>query len=177
MRTLLWLLAAALFGLAFAGCYTMLAHPVTDVTSGSGDTVRQCSDCHSSADYYYWHYPYYNTWSWRSPSWHSYYYEPWWWNNYWYWDDGDGGGTPREERDLWQPRTPPAGETPALPGTAGEKVKETPRSPGTGSQTSQETTKQETKKQEKQLFQPRKPAEKPKQDEQPEKKERKSKDE
>jgi hypothetical protein len=178
MKTVGWLLAAALFGLAFAGCYTMLAHPTTDASWDTGQTVRHCSDCHESTDYYYWHNPYYNSWNWRSPYWRSYYGNPWWWDDYWYWDDDGhgGGGVAGEKRNLWQPRTSTGDPTPGLPGGSNEKVKESPRNPGTGPATGQGETERVKTNKEKRLFQPRKPAEKPKDDKEPEKKERKSKD-
>ncbi len=103
------LLAAAVI----AGCYTVIVHPRVE---GDGDysyRTRYCSDCHGSPDFYYWHWPYYDTWYWRYPHWRSYYCRPWWWSDYWYWK-GDSEGPIYQEPRYFDERTRPA--TPVLPG-------------------------------------------------------------
>jgi hypothetical protein len=132
----LWALMLGLVGLLAAGCYTVLVHPEVQMT-GEDNSAKMCSDCHSSADYYYWHYPYQYNWYSRNPHWSNYYNNPWWWDNYWYWDDhdhGGGGETPRAPGGhLWQPRNPPAtgGEPVIAPGTSGN-TKDSGKSSGQG---------------------------------------------
>lgn len=129
MKALIWIATALLFAVAFAGCYTMLAHPRVEATEDYGDYEqgrRHCSDCHGSADYYYWHYPNYFNWYWNYRSWRSYYYDPWWWRDYWYCCDDDYEGAPVEkgERHLWQPVERPT-DTPGLaPGPEIPKIKD-----------------------------------------------------
>jgi hypothetical protein len=123
-RTALWAVLIGAIGLFVAGCYTVLVHPQVEDTTADNST-QMCSDCHSSADYNYWHFPYQNSWYSHSRYWNSYYYDPWWYDDYWYWHGGDrgdrggGGGTAGPERKLWQPRTPPGGEPSIAPGTSG----------------------------------------------------------
>ncbi len=106
---------------SLAGCYTVLVHPRTAYRETS-EFPRHCSDCHSSADYYWWHYPY--GWYWRYPYWRSYYCEPWWWDDYWYWRD-DGTSTQRPTKRLWEPRRrPSSGEPQVVPGKTKEKDEE-----------------------------------------------------
>ena len=130
----LWAVLLGLGGLLVAGCYTVLVHPQVQ-TTGEDNSVKMCSDCHSSADYYYWHYPYQYNWYSTNPHWSRYYYNPWWWDNYWYWhdDDHDGGGR-APAGNLWQPRVPPgSGSQPVIaPGTSGNS-RDTGKSSGQGS--------------------------------------------
>ena len=119
--TTLTLIVLAAFGLLLAGCYTVLVHPTVE-TTGENTSPRMCSDCHSSPDYYYWHFPSQYNWYSRNPSWGRYYHDPWWYDNYWYWKDDGGHGTPRAPQGhLWQPLTPPSsGSQPVVtPGTSG----------------------------------------------------------
>ena len=175
MRIASWLLAILCFSLLFAGCYTILVHPTVDTTSGYHQTARHCSDCHASADFYYWHYPYYYNSYGRRSYWRSYYYDPWWWDDYWYWRDDDEGGSGLEQRHLWQPRTPPERTPAVVPETSPQYRPEVgPDVPSTGTPSKQE---QPAKKR---LFQPRKPPPKkeaePKEKEPPKQEEKKAKD-
>lgn len=148
-------------GLLVAGCYTVLVHPQVE-TTGEEPFPRMCSDCHSSADYYYWHFPYQSGWYSGYPSYRHYYYDPWWWNDYWWWDDDEdhhGGGERAPEGHLWQPRVPPggAGSEPAIaPGTSGNTADKN-KSSGQGGQTGQK----EKSKSEEHLWQPRVPPQNP----------------
>ncbi len=105
-------------GILLAGCYTVLVHPQTSEMTRS-DSPRHCSDCHNSADYYYWHFPYLDTWYWRYPYWRSYYCRPWWWDDYWWWDDSE---TPRWE----SPRYYEERNRPVHPGLPGGEMKTKP---------------------------------------------------
>ena len=121
LRAVLWTALVGLSGLLIAGCYTVLVHPQVEMT-GEDNSPRTCSDCHSSADYYYWHYPYQYNWYGMSPHWNRYYNNPWWYDNYWYWRDDGKGETPQAPpAHLWQPRVPPSsGSQPVSnPGTGG----------------------------------------------------------
>jgi hypothetical protein len=128
MKTAVWFLIAALFSLFIAGCYTMLSHPRTEATPEPTQPRRHCSDCHGSADYYYWHYPNYFNWYWDYPSWRSYYYDPWWWYDYWYWYDDGGVPVQKGERHLWQRVERPKEEAEFVPGMPDTKSK-TERAP------------------------------------------------
>jgi hypothetical protein len=146
------LLALLMFGLLVAGCYTVLVHPTVE-TTGDNQTPRTCADCHSSADYYYWHFPYQYNWYSRYPSWNRYYHDPWWYDNYWYWKDDGSGGTGAPQGHLWQPRVAPGSEPTIAPGTSG-----TPANPNKSSdQGSGSGDKKEPAKEKQQLFQPRVP--------------------
>jgi hypothetical protein len=127
MKTAIFILVGTLFCVLLAGCYTMLQHPATSATMTEGYSRRHCSDCHGSADYYYWHYPYAFNWSWDSRYYRSYYYDPWWWNDYWYCcdDDNGGGGTPveRGERHLFQQIERPTGGTEGTPKIIESEIK------------------------------------------------------
>jgi len=108
---LVWLALVSL-GIMLAGCYTVIVHPKT--SGMTTESPRHCSDCHNSADYYYWHFPYLDTWYWRYPYWRSYYCRPWWWDDYWWWDDSE---TPKwESPHYYEKRNRPA--QPGLPGGA-----------------------------------------------------------
>jgi hypothetical protein len=110
----------------------MLAHPRTEATGDWGRTAtRHCSDCHGSADYYYWHYPYNMNWQWNSRSWRGYYYDPWWWNDYWYWRDDDGEPIDRDPPRYFGERRRPS-DTPGLvPGeTKAREGEGAPSTPG-----------------------------------------------
>jgi len=86
------LLIVFLFG--FAGCYTILKHPV-DGDSGHQYSQRyyqqNCLDCHP--DYheypYGYYYSYYPSYYFDYPRWGRYYAYPWWWDHYWYSDGGN----------------------------------------------------------------------------------------
>jgi hypothetical protein len=115
-----------------------------------------CSDCHSSADYYYWHYPYQYNWYSNNRHWSGYYYNPWWWDDYWYWHDDGGSDTNRAPSGhLWQPRVPPSsGSQPVIaPGTSGN-AKDTGKSSGQGGDQGGNTSGDSDKGR---LFQPRVP--------------------
>jgi hypothetical protein len=158
LRTVMWSVLVGAIGLFVAGCYTVLVHPEVDNTAADNST-RMCSDCHSSADYYYWHSPYENSWYSHSRYWNSYYYDPWWYDDYWYWHGGDrgdrgGGGTAGPERKLWQPRVPPSGQPNIAPGASGNSGNENKSSEsGSGSSGGQENQSQDKKT----LWQPRTP--------------------
>jgi len=153
-------------GLLVAGCYTVLVHPQVE-TTGEDNSPRMCSDCHSSADYYYWHFPYQYGWYSGYPSYRHYYYDPWWWDNYWYWDDNNGhdgdhhdGGERAPEGHLWQPRVPPgsAESGPVIaPGTS-SNTKDTNKSSGQGNQPGGEKEKSQN---EGHMWQPRVPPQNP----------------
>lgn len=120
-RNLFLLAVLVMFGLLAAGCYTVLVHPQVQAT-GEATPTKTCSDCHASADYYYWHFPYQYGWYSSSPWWGHYYRDPWWWNDYWYWHDDDhghgGASIETGERHNWQPTTRPP-TTPAIaPGSS-----------------------------------------------------------
>ncbi|MFH1219855.1 MAG: hypothetical protein V1694_05325 [Candidatus Eisenbacteria bacterium] len=152
--TTLTLIVLAAFGLLLAGCYTVLVHPTVE-TTGEDTSPRMCSDCHSSPDYYYWHFPYQYNWYSRNPSWGRYYHDPWWYDNYWYWKDDGGHGTPRAPQGhLWQPRVTPSGSQPNLtPGASGSAGGDSKSSGQGGGQSGDQ--KEESK--DKHLFQPRVP--------------------
>jgi hypothetical protein len=180
MKHMKWVLMAVLFGLAFAGCYTMIAHPAIQ----SGDTTyqprQQCSDCHSSADYYYYHYPYYYDSYWGHSYWRSYYMDPWWWHDYWYWEDSgeEGQGLPEGTPRYWDQRNRPAPTPKLVPGSGTEKSKEEQAPPASGSDTK---VKEDTKKSQdtsgKQYWErPPKRPEKPPEPEQPKKEQEKEKE-
>jgi hypothetical protein len=132
MRTSALILILLLLCGLFAGCYTMLVHPRAQGTDDWHTTRRHCSDCHGSADYYYWHFPYYNTWYRGHRSWRSYYYDPWWWNDYWYWYDDNGEPIDRQPTRYFGDRTRPVPSSPGLvPGEKQVQQKdEKPASPG-----------------------------------------------
>lgn len=101
---MLALLAFVLATGAGFGCYTMIRHPQTDMTSGDAVEDRTCMDCHSDADYSHWTDPYYTSfYSFYPSTWGSYYLHPWWSDRYW----GPGGppsnGEPVEQggRHAW----------------------------------------------------------------------------
>jgi hypothetical protein len=152
-KSLFLLLALAAFGLLAAGCYTVLVHPTVQTTDGD-NYRRTCSDCHSSADYYYWHFPYQYNWYSRYPSWSHYYHDPWWWDNYWYWKDDRGDDSPRlPERSLWQPRVAPGSQPAIAPGTGGaarDDGKASDKDSGSSGSSGENKQKQE-------LWQPRVP--------------------
>lgn len=151
-KSIFLLLALAMFGLLAAGCYTVLVHPAVE-TTGQDESPRTCSDCHSSADYYYWHFPYQYNWYSRYPSWSHYYHDPWWWDNYWYWKDDGREPSRGPERQLWQPRVPPGAQPTLTPGASGDGKDDSKASDkDSGSSGSSGETKQ---KQE--LWQPRVP--------------------
>ncbi len=108
-----WLLLLLGLGIVAAGCYTVVVHPQTSGMETS-ESPRHCSDCHNSADYYYWHFPYLDTWYWRYSYWRSYYCRPWWWDDYWWWDDSQAPKweAPRYYEDRRSPQEP------GLPGGA-----------------------------------------------------------
>jgi hypothetical protein len=154
MRSIFLLLALATFGLLGAGCYTVLVHPMVEST-GDSETQRTCSDCHASADYYYWHFPHQYDWYSRHSSWSRYYYDPWWWDNYWYWrdDHGRGGGSGAPQGHLWQPRVAPTAEPTLAPSTGGNPSDANKsKDKGSGSDTDKESSKEKQ-----QLWQPRVP--------------------
>ncbi len=153
-KAALWMILLCAFGLFFAGCYTVLVHPQVE-TTGEDNSPRMCSDCHSSSDYYYWHFPYQYNWYSRNPYWNHYYQDPWWYDNYWYWDEDHGGSEPSKapQRHLWQPRVPPGSEPTLAPGTSGNATDDG-KSSGQGSGQSDTQNKQQT---EKHLWQPRVP--------------------
>lgn len=133
LRAVLWTVLVGLSGLLIAGCYTVLVHPQVEM-AGEDNSPRMCSDCHSSADYYYWHYPYQYNWYGNSRHWNGYYNNPWWYDNYWYWhDDGKGETNRAPAGHLWQPRVPPtSGSQPVIaPGTGGN-TRDTGQSSGQG---------------------------------------------
>ena len=133
LRAVLWTVLVGLSGLLIAGCYTVLVHPQVEM-AGEDNSPRMCSDCHSSADYYYWHYPYQYNWYGNSRHWNGYYNNPWWYDNYWYWhDDGKGETNRAPAGHLWQPRVPPtSGSQPVIaPGTSGN-TRDTGQSSGQG---------------------------------------------
>jgi hypothetical protein len=167
MKITRFIVMAAFLSLLVAGCYTVLQHPRTEMTA-EDSFPRHCSECHGSADYYYWHYPYHYGWYWGYSNWRSYYYDPWWWDDYWYWRyDDEGEHVEKGQRHLWQPRTPPT--TPGLaPGTS-QDVKEKSKAPA---QDTEQAEKKQDTKEKRRLWQPRKPPEKPKEKEadQPEQK-------
>jgi hypothetical protein len=165
MKAMTWILIGAVFAIVFAGCYTKLVHPpVTDQSGVYYHPRKDCSDCHSSADYYYYHFPYHSYYGWGGRYWRSYYWDPWWYHDYWWWDD-DGESLPTGATRYWDQRdrpgdvprlVPPAGGTktkddqsPSLPdGTQGSEVKEKPKSESPGSQYYQPRTRPEPPKQE-----------------------------
>lgn len=156
-RAVFLVLILLVFGLLAAGCYTVLVHPKVEAT-GEEASTRTCSDCHASADYYYWHFPYSYGWYSRSPWWNRYYHDPWWWDNYWYWKDGGKGSVGRPERPLWQPLAPSESKPTISPGV-------TPSVPGESRATGQDTGKSGGEKKEaggqRPLWQPLAPSEKP----------------
>jgi hypothetical protein len=180
MKAIRWVLIGALFALLLAGCYTKLVHPpVTDDSGTYYHPRKDCSDCHSSADYYYYHFPYQSYYGWgRGRYWQSYYWDPWWYHNYWWWDDDDEGGLPtgttryydeRERPDNVPRLVPPAEATkstddqaPKLPegGSSGE-VKEKPKSEDSGSRYFEPRARPES---------PQKPKQEPKEQKKEEKK-------
>jgi hypothetical protein len=162
MKAIKWVLIGALFALIFAGCYTKLVHqPVTDDSGTYYHPRKNCSDCHSSADYYYYHFPYnsYYGWGVGQRYWRSYYWDPWWYHDYWWWDD-EGEGTVTAPTRYWEERdrpeavpklVPPAGATgikgdqaPAAPG--GSEIKEKQKSDTSGSRYYQPRTRPEKPK-------------------------------
>lgn len=152
-RTGLVVLGFIVCALLAAGCYTVLVHPQVE-TTGDDQASRTCADCHSSSDYYYWHFPYQYNWYSHYPSWNRYYHDPWWWDNYWYWKDGDGGESPRAPQGhLWQPRTAPQTQPSIAPGSStnsGDGSKASDKGSGSGTQKDGSEEKQH-------LFQPRVP--------------------
>ncbi|MGQ9602941.1 MAG: hypothetical protein ACUVUU_01880 [bacterium] len=129
MKKILWILLGVFSAVLIAGCYTVIVHPRVEDTDGSSYRTRYCSDCHASADFYYWHWPYYDRWYWSYPHWRSYYCYPWWWNDYWYWK-GDTSGPTWQEPRYFEERMRPA--TPVLPGGSrdvGEEKKTQKTSP------------------------------------------------
>jgi hypothetical protein len=164
MKAIKWILIGALFTIVFAGCYTKFVHPPVTDDTGTYHPRKHCSDCHSSADYYYYHYPYYYNSFYGYPHWRSYYCDPWWYHDYWWWDD-DGESLPAGATRYWDQRdrpgtvpklAPPAGgtktkdeKTPALPGGSnGAELKEKPKSEGSESQYHQPRTRPEKPKEE-----------------------------
>jgi hypothetical protein len=152
MKTIKWILIGTLFGIVFAGCYTRIVHtPVMDEAGTYYHPTKNCSDCHSSADYYYYHFPYYyDRWG-AGRYWRSYYSDPWWYHDYWWWDGEDNEGLPvgaphyydQRERPSNVPTLVPSagevktkeGEAPAVPGgSTGSEVKEKPKTESSGSQ-------------------------------------------
>jgi hypothetical protein len=133
MRVLIWILIGLALCVFLAGCYTKLVHPTIDTAEYGDRTTRHCSDCHGSADYYYWHYPYYFNWYWGQSHWRSYYYDPWWWYDYWYCCDDDYERFPveRGERHLWEPVQRPD-ESPRLAPGSGSTGRADDRTPPTG---------------------------------------------
>jgi hypothetical protein len=133
--TLFALLAITLaIGLG-VGCYTMIRHPETDVTTGDmTDTAdRTCADCHSDADYYHWTDPYYTSfYSYYPSTWGSYYLHPWWYGKDWYpGSSSPGQGLVEPDgRHAWD-RGPGSADVPSIGGTqirsgSGDGAKSTP---------------------------------------------------
>lgn len=181
MRTSVIILILLLLCGLFAGCYTMLVHPRTEGTDDWHQTRRHCSDCHGSADYYYWHGPYYNNWYWGQRSWRSYYYDPWWWNDYWYWYDDDGEPVKTEPPHYYDEQVRPKPEGPGLapgdPTATQQDVK--PSTPGGTTIGNEPVEKQQPAKTDPQYYKPQprpKPQEKPKQPEKKKKQEKAEED-
>ena len=165
MKAIKWVLIGTLLAVAFAGCYTRLVHPpVTDESGTYYHPRKNCSDCHSSADYYYYHFPYGSYYGRGGRYWNSYYRDPWWYHDYWNWDN-QGEGLPTGETHYWDQRVRPesvpklpasAGETnnagertPSVPGaTQGSETKESPKSGDSGSRYSEPRKRPEPPKQE-----------------------------
>jgi hypothetical protein len=179
MRTSVLILILLLLCGLLAGCYTMLVHPRSQGTDDWHTTRRHCSDCHNSADYYYWHFPYYNNWYYGQRSWRSYYYDRWWWNDYWYWYDDDGEPVKTEPPHYYDERIRPK---PAGPGLApGEpqvpSKQEVPATPGGSTIGNQPAQNQQQGTPDPQYYQPRerpKPKEPEKTPKEPKKKEEKA---
>jgi hypothetical protein len=129
MRVLKWIALGAVFALVFAGCYTKITHPAVSGTAGVYHPRKHCSDCHSSADYYYYHYPYYYNWYYGYPYWRSYYCNPWWYDDYWWWEGDEGGGESIAPSRYWNARRGTSGVpelTPALPESKTKDSQATP---------------------------------------------------
>lgn len=98
MKHLAKLLSLAICAGAIAGlgCYTMIRHPETDMTTaGAGSMDRSCADCHADADYYHWVDPYYTQFYRQHPaSWGAYYAHPWWHSGQYGYDTGSGDHHP-----------------------------------------------------------------------------------
>jgi hypothetical protein len=179
VKTAIFILAGTLFCVFLAGCYTMLQHPGTSAAVTEGYTRRHCSDCHGSADYYYWHYPHYFNWNWNRSYYRSYYYDPWWWNDYWYCcdDDGGTGGTPVEkgERHLFQPVQRPTEGTDGTPKIIGSDTKPSqPSGSDAGSIGQDKPSQQVTTKKEKSGRHLWRPVERPKKETKPKPKKEKA---
>jgi hypothetical protein len=128
MKALRWFLIGTLLAVAFAGCYTRLVHPpVTDESGTYYHPRKNCSDCHSSADYYYYHFPYGSYYGWGGRYWSSYYWDPWWYHDYWNWE-GDGS-EPAGTTRYWDNRGR-SGDVPMLvPPASGTKTKDSQAPP------------------------------------------------
>jgi hypothetical protein len=131
MKALAWVLVGALFAVVFAGCYTKLVHaPVMDDSGTYYHPRAHCSDCHNSADYYYYHFPYYSHYGYGSyRSWRGYYWDPWWYHDYWWWDS-DEGGEPAGTTRYWNDRGRSDDVPKLAPPAAGTKAKD-PKIPPT----------------------------------------------
>jgi hypothetical protein len=140
MKAIRWLLIGTLLAVAFAGCYTKLVHPpVTDMSGTYYHPRKNCSDCHSSADYYYYHFPYGSYYGWGGRYWSSYYWDPWWYHDYWNWEDD--GSEPAGTTRYWDNRGR-SGDVPILvPPASGTKTKDSQAPPANGGQVGESKNK------------------------------------